>query len=132
MFVGGGRRSPRGVGSLSGGRLPRGSLPRRCVCLGGHCLPGGGHCLPGLSAWGSGYPSIPLGRLHPLWTEFLTHACENMTFPQLLLRAVIICWNHSPHPTPPHVLCWRPIKVMCYRVLLNVHFLPSANEVAER
>ena len=24
-----------------------------------------------------------------LWTEFLTHACENITFPQLLLRAVI-------------------------------------------
>ena len=26
----------------------------------------------------------------PPWTEFLTHACENITFPQLLLRAVII------------------------------------------
>ena len=25
-----------------------------------------------------------------LWTEFLTHACENVTFPQLLLRTVII------------------------------------------
>ena len=24
----------------------------------------------------------------PPWTEFLTHACENITFPQLLLRAV--------------------------------------------
>ena len=24
-----------------------------------------------------------------LWTEFLTHACENITFPQLLLRTVI-------------------------------------------
>ena len=36
-----------------------------CVCLGGVHLP-------------------------PLWTEFLTHACENITFPQLLLRTVII------------------------------------------
>ena len=25
----------------------------------------------------------------PPWTEFLTHACENITFPQLLLRTVI-------------------------------------------
>ena len=25
----------------------------------------------------------------PLWTEFLTHACENITFPQLLLWTVI-------------------------------------------
>ena len=24
----------------------------------------------------------------PMWTEFLTHACENITFPQLLLRTV--------------------------------------------
>ena len=24
----------------------------------------------------------------PPWTEFLTHACENITFPQLLLQAV--------------------------------------------
>ena len=24
-----------------------------------------------------------------VWTEFLTHACENITFPQLLLRTVI-------------------------------------------
>ena len=23
-----------------------------------------------------------------MWTEFLTHACENITFPQLLLRTV--------------------------------------------
>ena len=24
----------------------------------------------------------------PLWTEFVTHSCENITFPQLLLRTV--------------------------------------------
>ena len=27
---------------------------------------------------------------HSLWTEFLTHACENITFPQILLRTVTI------------------------------------------
>ena len=26
--------------------------------------------------------------IHPLWTEFLTHACENITFPQLCLQMV--------------------------------------------
>ena len=38
----------------------------------------GGGCLPG-------------GCVHStLWTEFLTHACENITFPQLCLRTVKI------------------------------------------
>ena len=31
-----------------------------------------------------------LGADEGVWTEFLTHACENITFPQLLLRTVII------------------------------------------
>ena len=31
------------------------------------------------------FPSPPT-----MWTEFLTHACENITFPQLLLRAANI------------------------------------------
>ena len=30
-----------------------------------------------------------LGADGGVWTEFLTHACENITFPQLLLRTVI-------------------------------------------
>ena len=30
----------------------------------------------------------PLQWPSRLWTEFLTHACENITFPQLLLRTV--------------------------------------------
>ena len=28
------------------------------------------------------------------WTDFLTHACENITFPKLLLRAVKISEKH--------------------------------------
>ena len=31
---------------------------------------------------------IPLGSPFPLWTKGMTHACENITIPQLLLRAV--------------------------------------------
>ena len=58
-------------------------MPKGGVFLGGICL---GGCLPsGVSAWrrclSEGIP--------PLWTEFLTHACENITFLQVLLRMVI-------------------------------------------
>ena len=58
------------------GRLGRGDVcPGGCVCpVGGGCLPKGGvcprECLPGG------------GVYTPLWTEFLTNACENITFPQ--------------------------------------------------
>ena len=47
-----------------------------CVCVRGECC---------LGVRGS------MGRVHPspLWTKFLTDACENITFPQLLLRTVI-------------------------------------------
>ena len=47
----------------------------------GRC-PGGSVCL-GVSTQGRVYTS-PLP-----WTEFLTHACENITFPQLRLQTVI-------------------------------------------
>ena len=54
--------------------LGRGYLPGGCVCL--------EVCLPG---------SVCLGvYTSPLWTEFLTHTCENITFQQLLLRTVNI------------------------------------------
>ena len=48
--------------------------PGVCVCPEGVCLVGPG----GVSV------------RHPPWTEFVTHACENITFPQLHLRTVII------------------------------------------
>ena len=40
----------------------------------------------------------------PLWTEWLTDACENMTFPQLLLRVVKI-------PRNPWRLCWVALPI---------------------
>ena len=36
-------------------------------------------------------PPGPRTTLPPPWTEFLTDACEKITFPQLLLRTVKIC-----------------------------------------
>ena len=43
------------------------------VCPGGVCQ--GGWVYPSMQ-WGSGADTSPLP-----WTEFLTHACENITFP---------------------------------------------------
>ena len=62
-------------GHLGEGRVcPADVCPEGDVCPRG-CLPGDGGCMP----------------LPPPWTEFLTLACENITFPpQLLLRTVII------------------------------------------
>ena len=74
-----------------------GVLPAGGVCLvpggvllglgGGGCSPWsqgvGGGCLPGPREGGSGdHP--------PPWTEFLTHACENITLATTSLRPVII------------------------------------------
>ena len=62
--------------------IPVGCVPSAAVavCWGGICLPGGSACQGGL-------PSLSGGGC-PLWTEFLTHACENITFQQLRLRTV--------------------------------------------
>ena len=35
------------------------------------------------------WPVVHAETETPLWTLFLTHVCENITFPRLLLRAVI-------------------------------------------
>ena len=45
--------------------------------------------LPQMSHFPHPVMHAPLPHMHPLWTEFLTHACENITFPQLLLLTVI-------------------------------------------
>ena len=95
------------------GGLPReGVCPEGSVCLGDVCLSAwwgvsaqgvsaclSGGCLPRASAQGGVCPGavclegvcLSAGGVYTsptLWTEFLTHACENITFPQLLLRTV--------------------------------------------
>ena len=75
--------------------LGRGCLPKgRCVCL------------------GSVHQPWPRGRhrLHsPPWTEFLTHAYENITFLQLLLRTVKnLSWiltKTRMHSNRMHTIC---------------------------
>ena len=70
-------------GVCPGWVMPKGGwcLPKGGVCLGG-CLTRGSVCLGGVCP--EGVYTTPL----PLLTQFLTHACENITFPQLLLRMV--------------------------------------------
>ena len=63
------------------------------------CVPSAAVAVWGMSAFGR--VSAKVDTPSPLWTESLTHACENITFPQLLLRTVInyiLCvllnWNN--------------------------------------
>ena len=66
--------------------IPVGCVPSAAVAVGrGVCPGGGGVCPGGISqhALGSGvYSSACWDTPPPLWTEFLIHACENITFPQ--------------------------------------------------
>ena len=81
---------PRGV-SARGVPRGRGCLPRGVCVLRWGVIPQGVVCLGGMSAWG--VSACVLGRMYTsplLWTEFLTHVCENITFPQLRLRTVKI------------------------------------------
>ena len=55
------------------------------------CVPSAAVAVGGVSACPGGVCPVHAGIHPPKWTEFLTHACENITFPQLLLRTVIIC-----------------------------------------
>ena len=77
-----GRMSARGCVSAHGG-----CLNGRVGCLAGECLPNGVSAWHGgMSAWGvSAWQGC---TSPPLWTEFLTQTCENITFPQLRLRTV--------------------------------------------
>ena len=59
--------------------IPVGCVPSADMAVGGVCPAGGVSARSGVCP----------GDAHlPLWTEFLTHAYESITFPQLLLRTV--------------------------------------------
>ena len=76
---------------LLGGLLPGGVCSRGCL-LQGVSTPGGsalGVCLLwGMSAPGGCIPACTEADI-PRWTEFLTHASENITLSKLRLQAVM-------------------------------------------
>ena len=61
-------------------------LSAAVAASGRRCLPGG--LLGGVDPLDPEADTSPPPPRGPLWTEFLTHACENISFPQLLLRTV--------------------------------------------
>ena len=89
---------------VQGECLPRGCVSRMGVCL-GVCVQDG--CLPGVCVWPREgcvclgavclgvYAPIACWDTPPLWTEWLTDRCKNITFPQLRLRAVIISTTNT-------------------------------------
>ena len=95
------------------------------VCMGVStrrgCLPRG--CLP----WGC-LPILSRGCLvdTPLWTEFLTHACGNITFPQLRLRTVMNvvygknCLCHKYATNFNHF--WKRVSGVSTKIILLVWF----------
>ena len=86
-------RTVRCSGRLWGGRCPgscvQGGVSWVCVCVQGGVS--GGCVQRG-------------GNTSALWTEFLTHACENITFPQLLLRTVTNSCNWFPYSSFGHII----------------------------
>ena len=66
--------------------------------------------------------------LPPLWTQWLTHACENITFPQLhvLLRAVILIPPEQDPLSPCHFPSTHLSRHVCSDVVQPmVTWLPS-------
>ena len=131
----------------------------RTVCCSGRlggCLPGGFYLVGVYPGWGGGvWPGrcLPRGCLSgwcvsqhalgqtPLWTEFLTRACENITFSQLLWRTVIILITVLLH-VKRYVWNWWevvfttlnmshvpiPENSSCLRMLVEKFTRPSCSE----
>ena len=113
----------QGEVSALGGCLLRGV----CVCPGGSALGGcllcGGLLQGGICSGGGGWvmsaPSMHWGR-PPLWTEFLTHAYENiLPCPKLRLQAV----------TSKHSIRARTIRLLTIHTCFSSHQMSAPDEV---
>ena len=119
-----------------------------CTCLvrGGTCLVRGGTCLVqgGVPAWSGGctclvqrglwsqgvsgpgggtclVPGGVPGQVPPLWTEFLTHACENITLAKTSFRPVIM------HKSEFKTLCMAEKKLakkFCPSRFMKINYSP--------
>ena len=113
----------------------------RTVCCSSNLMGGEGVC-PRVSAWGVSAEGgclprevICQGRVSQrwciqactkantlLWTEFLTHACENITFPQLRLQTVMkYCIQIVIKFKADPALRFRSYLMICQRT--RVHLL---------
>ena len=84
------------------------------------CIPVG--CVPSAAvAGGQGDVSAQgvSARHPPLWTEFLTHACENITFPQLRLRTVMTL--HKTLHQKANIVHYGKTRI-CYLKFVILHF----------
>ena len=137
-------------GCLVGGVWSRGCLLRGGgwggVCSGGCLLLGGylvwGVCLVLGGVWSGGGVCLsaywdttpPRTRHLPLWSEFLTHAYENITLSQLRLRAVIkqtsLKIKKCKKSNSSYQNCWfthfNPIR---HQHLSKVHYVLNANNI---
>ena len=83
---------PRGVSGCQGGVSA--CQGEGCVCLICPSVQGVSACQGAVCLVCRGEVS---GRHPPMWTEFLTHSCENITFPQLRLWMVARMHSSSMH-----------------------------------
>ena len=62
------------------------------------------------------------GAIHPHWTEFFTRACEDITFPQLRLRTIIIVDLRKNYNYQSDILTKAPCLIQ-YPVLMGASAL---------
>ena len=113
-LVPGGVPGPGGCTLPVQGGVPAGGVPARGSARGGTCLvpggvpgPGGCTCTGGVPAGGVYLPEGYLPRYSPLWTEFLTHACENITLPKTSFAGGNDTQKRSE---------LKPLKVTCFEI----------------
>ena len=102
-------------GCLTKACLPRGCLPKEDICPGG-CLPGGVYTDTPQTKKQT--PLDPKADNPSPWTNFLTHACENTTFPQLLLQTVQI--------SEKHISLWISLLSMYFLSVCLISFLDNS------
>ena len=93
--AGGGVYLPGPGGYLIWGRVPAWSWGVYLPGLGGYLVPGGTCLVPGCTCLVLGVRGVCPGT-PPLWTEFLTHASENITLPQTSFAGSKNCDGSRP------------------------------------
>ena len=128
----GGAPSPGGCTWSMGVYLVHGGVPGLgCVCsgdvpgLGGVSAPGGQVSAPrwgGVCSWGYTWSRGAPGQVLPPWTEFLTHASENITLPQTSFAGSKNVTFAFDIEKQVNFVLWLHVRCpnfCCYRIGLN-------------